>query len=365
MSPLTRYQAELSSGKLQADPCQAQAMRLLQSLYEKVLEEQLPAPRFSFFTTWFKRPTLRPIQGLYFWGGVGRGKTCLMDLFYQSLPEGIGARFHFHRFMLRIHTELNLEQNKGKKDPLLAIAQTLGKEAKVLCFDEFYVSDITDAMLLGTLLQALFEQGVILVTTSNIPPDELYKNGLQRARFLPAIKLLNQHCHTYQLDHGLDYRLRTLKQAKLYLYPCDTQAHNNLLHYFQKLSSGQEPKQQHLEVSSRTIKILGEAEGVLFIHFSQLCQTARSQNDYIELARLFHTVLISEVNDMSHEDDSMRRFIAMVDEFYERNVSLIISAHMEMEDLYRGKQLKFEFKRCLSRLKEMQSVEYLAKKHIP
>jgi len=366
VTPITRYQAELASGNLQADPAQEKAIELLQKLHTELLDKQASKSRLYRIKTLFITPSSSPVKGLYFWGGVGRGKTCLMDMFYHSLPEGLATRLHFHRFMQRIHNELNSGTYKGKKNPLPAIAKTLAKESKILCFDEFFVSDIADAMILGTLLEALFEQGVILIATSNIIPNDLYRNGLQRERFMPAIKLINQNCHIFNLDNGIDYRFRTLQQAELYHFPLDKAANDNLNDYYQQLTTGQHPEKKDLEISGRNIEILGEAESILYISFKQLCQSARSQNDYIELARLFNTVLIAGLSVMTDEDnDAARRFIAMIDEFYERNVTLIISAEQAMQQIYSGSLLSFEFDRCLSRLKEMQSLQYLAQTHIP
>lgn len=365
VTPIIKYKADLASGRLQADSAQAQAMQLLQGLYEQLMAIK---PPLSFFDKLIVRSdkNKQHIQGIYFWGGVGRGKTCLMDLFFHSLPEGIAMRMHFHRFMLRVHQELNSEENRGLKDPLKAVADTLASEANVLCFDEFFVSDIADAMILSAVLEALFARGVILLATSNVIPDDLYKNGLQRARFMPTIKLINQHCQVFNLDSGIDHRLRTLQQVELYHWPLDRQADINLSLYYKKLSSGLPLAAGHIKVLDRSITIYGKAEGVLYIDFSHLCQGARSQNDYIELARLYHTVLLPNVRQMNDDkNDTARRFIAMVDEFYERNVSLIISAEVPMSELYTGEQLAFEFKRCLSRLSEMQSKEYLAKIHLP
>ncbi|MCE2572089.1 cell division protein ZapE [Motilimonas eburnea] len=367
MTPLLKYQNDLKREDFFYDAAQEQAVFALDRLYHDLLKPQPRPAQTSWINriklTFQKPEPIEPIRGLYFWGGVGRGKTYLVDTFFDCLPFNEKMRVHFHRFMHRVHQELGLL--KQQSDPLLIIADKLAKEARVICFDEFFVSDITDAMLLGTLFEALFERGVVLVATSNIIPDELYRNGLQRERFLPAIKLINQHCQIVNVDSGIDYRMRTLEQAEIYHAPLDDKANENLQRYFLQLSS--EPRQYDLSIDilNRQIPVLAEADSVLFIDFSALCESARSQNDYIEIAKIYHTVLLANVCVMGGDkDDAARRFIAMVDEFYERHVALIISAEVEMEQLYRGGRLSFEFQRCLSRLQEMQSKEYLAREHL-
>ncbi|WP_421185970.1 cell division protein ZapE [Aeromonas enteropelogenes] len=364
MTPQQKYQQDLLRPGFQADPAQRMAISRLERLYQDLQRRPTPT-RSGGLLGWLQKPKPpEPIQGIYMWGGVGRGKTWLMDTFFESLPGERKLRCHFHRFMHRIHDELNALN--GQTDPLKQIASKLASETDIICFDEFFVSDITDAMLLGTLFQELFGHGVVLVATSNIPPQELYRNGLQRARFLPAIALIERHCEILNVDGGIDYRLRTLEQAEIYHCPLDLQAKSNLERYFQQLTGGHEARVGDLEINHRQLVSLGMGEGVLYIEFEQLCCTPRSQNDYIELAKLFHTVLLANVQPMgAGTDDAARRFIAMVDEFYERHVKLIISAAVPMADLYGEGLLNFEFQRCLSRLQEMQSHEYLARVHLP
>jgi len=288
----------------------------------------------------------------------------LVDTFFECLPFERKIRIHFHRFMHRVHDEL--KSLKGESDPLTIVADTFAKEAKVICFDEFFVSDITDAMILGTLMQELFARGICLVATSNIIPNELYRNGLQRARFLPAIDLLNQNCRIVNVDSGVDYRLRTLEQAEIYHYPLDDNATQDLIKYFGLLAPEVGGSGRPIEIEGRDIPSLQDADGVVMFEFRALCAGPRSQTDYMEISRCYHTVLVANVEQMGRDlDDIARRFIAMVDEFYERNVKLIISAAVPMEDLYTHGQLEFEFRRCLSRLKEMQSHDYLATQHLP
>lgn len=347
-----------------ADPAQAMAVRHLDDLYHRLLKPKPVAERTMMDRVLRRSPPPPPPEkGLYFWGGVGRGKTYLVDTFYDCLPTQRKMRVHFHRFMQRVHDELRtLEQ---QADPLQVVADRFKQEADLICFDEFFVSDITDAMLLGTLFEALFKRGITLVATSNIPPDELYRNGLQRARFLPAIALIKANCEVVNVDSGVDYRLRTLEQAEIYHAPLDAAAEQNMLRYFEQLSVAPRFSGKNIEINHRTLPTLHEAEGVVHFNFATLCQTARSQADYMELARLYHTVLLSEVKQMGEaESDAARRFIALVDEFYERNVKLIISAEVNWENLYQGQRLAFEYKRCCSRLVEMQSHEYLARPHL-
>jgi len=368
LSPLEKYQNDLKRDDFQYDAAQENAVKHLQRLYEDLQNKPLPVAGFKKVLNRWKRVVVKqkPVnpQGLYFWGGVGRGKTYLVDTFYDCLPFENKMRVHFHRFMHRVHQEM--KSLTGQQDPLKIIAKRFADETCIICFDEFFVSDITDAMILGTLFEELFTHQVTLVATSNIIPDELYRNGLQRARFLPAIGLINQHCDIVNVDSGVDYRLRTLEQAEIYHSPLDQQAQDNLNQYFNQLSVEEGSKDKEVEVNNRLLTTVQESDGVVHFEFSELCESARSQGDYMELSRLYHTVLLANVVQMNRDcDDAARRFIALVDEFYERNVKLIISAQVAMEELYTHGGLEFEFKRCLSRLQEMQSHDYLASQHLP
>ncbi|WDD99788.1 cell division protein ZapE [Thalassomonas actiniarum] len=368
LSPLEKYQRDLQRDDFQYDAAQENAVKHLQRLYEDLQNRPLPVKGFKkVLNRWKKiygKQDNTQIKGLYFWGGVGRGKTYLVDTFYDCLPFENKMRVHFHRFMHRVHQEL--KQHTGQSDPLKIIADRFASEVCIICFDEFFVSDITDAMILGALFEELFARKVTLVATSNIIPDELYRNGLQRARFLPAIALINQHTEVVNVDSGVDYRLRTLEQAEIYHFPLDNQAGENLNRYFEQLSCEPGEKGAAIEVNNRLLETVQASDGVVHFEFSQLCETARSQTDYMEISRMYHTVLLGNVTQMGPEhDDSARRFIALVDEFYERNVKLIMSGQVALENLYRDGRLSFEFKRCLSRLQEMQSHDYLAKEHLP
>ncbi|WP_319553644.1 cell division protein ZapE [uncultured Vibrio sp.] len=366
MTPLERYQKDIAEHGFQRDEAQHQAVTALDKLYHAIVEFQsAPMPQLSKWQKLMgkKVEMPEPPKGLYFWGGVGRGKTYLMDAFFDGLPTDRKMRVHFHRFMYRVHDEL--KQLGDVENPLSKVADTFKKESDVVCFDEFFVSDITDAMILATLLQEMFKRQMILVATSNIEPQNLYRNGLQRARFLPAIDMILARCDVLNVDSGVDYRLRTLEQAEIYHHPLDEQATINLNRYYQQLTGERQHVAHQIEINHRNIDVIEASDGVLHASFAQLCQTTRSQNDYIELSRIYHTVLLADVEQMSGKiDDAARRFIALVDEFYERNVKLIISAQVPMDSLYTQGQLEFEFKRCLSRLTEMQSHEYLAREHL-
>ncbi len=368
LPPLEKYYQDINDNDFQLDLAQENAAKHLQRLFDDLQLKPLPVTGFiKVLNHWkkvYEKPAVKTIKGLYLWGGVGRGKTYLMDIFYNSLPFENKMRVHFHRFMHRVHDEL--KTLTGQEDPLKIIAKRFADETCIICFDEFFVSDITDAMILGGLFQALFSHNVVLVATSNIIPDELYRNGLQRERFLPAIKLINENTEVINVDSGVDYRLRTLEQAEIYHYPLDQQADKNLQDYFIRLSTGICKNEALIEVNHRMLQTVKVSDDVVFFEFYVLCESARSQNDYIELSRNYHTVLLANVKQMSAEnDDVTRRFISLVDEFYERHVKLIISADVPLEELYLGGFLDFEFKRCLSRLLEMQSLSYLSTKHIP
>ncbi len=373
-TPWERYQQDLQREGFNYDPAQEMAVRHLQDLYDRLVkawEADQAAEHAGGLVAKFKsafkgRHTRTLEKGLYFWGGVGRGKTYLMDNFYECLPFEHKMRAHFHRFMRRVHHELKTLD--GQKNPLEIVADRLASEARVICFDEFFVTDITDAMILGNLIQALFNRGVSLVATSNIVPDGLYKDGLQRARFLPAIDMLNRFTLVVNVDGGVDYRLRALEQAELYHYPLDQTADASLQASFESLvvDGSVVQKDVAIEVEGRPVQARYEAEDVAWFDFLALCDGPRSQNDYIELAKEFHAVLVSNIPPLGREtDDQARRFINLVDEFYDRNVKLIVSAAMPLSEMYAGGKLNFEFERTTSRLLEMQSQEYLAAPHRP
>ncbi|HVK98648.1 MAG TPA: cell division protein ZapE [Dongiaceae bacterium] len=368
MTPLEKYQQDLKRPDFSHDAAQEQAVLHLDRLYHELVDRYENRPRSFLSRLSASKALLNPCLGLYFWGGVGRGKTYLVDTFYDCLPFRRKMRIHFHRFMQRVHQEL--KQLQGEKNPLDTVARTLADEAVVLCFDEFFVTDITDAMILGGLMEKLFGHGVTLVATSNIVPDLLYKDGLQRARFLPAIALINKYTQVVNVDSGIDYRLRALEQAEIYHSPLDAEAETSLEQSFVSLAPevGEHPGIEgcEIDINGRPISVRKVADDVLWCDFKALCDGPRSQNDYIELARIYHAVLISGVPQMgAAQDDLARRFVNMVDEFYDRNVKLIMSGAVPIDDLYGGGRLEFEFQRTRSRLLEMQSHEYLARPHRP
>jgi cell division protein ZapE len=308
-----------------------------------------------------RRPTT-PVRGAYLWGGVGRGKTFVMDVFFESLPFSERLRYHFHRLMYRVHGRL--KSLKSQEDPLETVAGEFAEQARVICFDEFSVTDIADAMILGKLLDALFRRGVTLVATSNVPPEDLYKGGLQRRGFLPAIDLIRAHTEILHVDAGTDYRLRALEKAEIYHSPLDGGAQANLARWFDDIAPDKGTQGQAIEINGRNVTSLRRADGIVWFDFAALCGGPRSAEDYIEIARAFQTVIVSAIPVLT-ADDEARRFVALVDEFYDRKVKLIVSAAAPVEDLYRGARLAREFERARSRLREMQSRAYLAAPHVP
>lgn len=371
-SPLALYQRALENGEYQPDDIQREAVTRLDGIYQ-ALSQRGPAAaaptkglfgRLNKLMGKGKNELQTPVRGLYMWGGVGRGKTWLMDMFFQAIPGERKQRLHFHRFMLRVHEELTGLQ--GQSDPLQIVADRFKSETDLLCFDEFFVSDITDAMLLGTLMEALFARGITLVATSNIPPDDLYRNGLQRARFLPAIEMIKQHCDVMNVDAGIDYRLRTLTSAHLWMMPLNEATTKEMDRMFVALSGSDRSDRPVLEINHRKMPTLGVADGVVAMDFLTLCGEGRSQHDYIELSHRFHSVLLFNVPVMIYKtEDQARRFLALVDEFYERHVKLVVSAEATLYEIYQGARLKFEYQRCVSRLQEMQSEAYLRLPHLP
>ncbi len=355
-TPLERYEGLLASGDFEPDAEQRVAMEALDELHHALVAR---SPR----RWWHRIGRVDAPRGLYLWGGVGRGKTWMMDQFHDTLPFEDKLRAHFHRFMARVHAELR--QRAGESDPLPDIARNWARRFRVLCFDEFYVSDIADAMLLSGLFQTLFEQGVTLVATSNIPPRDLYKGGLQRARFLPAIDLIESHTRVIPVGGERDYRLRLLERSTLYTSPLDEGSEQRMAARYERIAAGCDlPRLLH--VNDRDLLARRRGDGVVWFDFAELCERPRSTLDYIEIARAFNTVLLSDVPVMTAETpDSARRFINLIDEFYDRNVKLLISAAAPIDELYTGERLAFEFERTRSRLTEMQSHEYLARPHLP
>jgi cell division protein ZapE len=342
------------------DQAQRRVVGALQNLQDQILRAATLTGRLRRLLPGSSQH--RP-RGIYLWGGVGRGKTFLMDLFFDSLQIEKKKRIHFHRMMRDIHARL--KSLDDVEDPLGRVAADIAADTRVLCFDEFFVSDIADAMILGRLLEGLFERGVVLVTTSNARPADLYKDGLQRERFLPAIALLEEQTNVIELDGGTDYRLKLLQEAGTFLAPLGNVAEMKLMHYFEEIASGETVEKHVLDVLGRDVQTQRCAKGVVWFDFMDICDGPRSQEDYIEIARWYPTVIVADmpVLDPSLEDPA-RRFIAMVDEFYDRKVKLILSAAANVDRLYQGNRLHFEFERTASRLTEMQSNDYLHAAHL-
>jgi cell division protein ZapE len=369
MTPLEKYRQDLQREGFIADRAQKRAVNLTERLFRQLLQPAAAdaAPRNNWLDRLLRRPPAAIVscgpRGLYFWGGVGRGKTYVVDAFYECLPFPEKARTHFHGFMRRIHQELRTLCNV--QNPLDLVAERIARDTRVICFDEFHVSDITDAMLLGNLLKALFARGVTLVATSNEQPDRLYWGGLQRERFLPAIELLKTHTEVYHFDGETDYRLRALERAEIYHMPLDAAANASLSRTFESIAPDTGMQGGAIEIEGREIATVRRADGVVWFEFDTICAGPRAVADYIEIARQYQSVLVSNVPViMPQQDDAARRFVHLIDEFYDRNVKLIISAAALPCDLYRGERLAGMFSRAASRLHEMQSHDYLARPHI-
>lgn len=362
---VARYLEILAERGHRSDPAQDRAASRLDAVLGRLRADASQIGWQEALRRWLRRPRVaRPPTGLYLWGGVGRGKTFLMDLFFQQLPAATGQRSHFHRFMRDVHARLNAHRDVA--DPLEDVAAGIASQARVLCFDEFAVSDVADAMILGGLLDALFRRGVALVATSNLPPRDLYRGGLQRQRFLPAIALLERHTEVLEVDAGIDYRLRQLERTRLYLGSGVADPEAALLSEFTAIAGEPGRADAALDVNGRAIHARRAATEIAWFDFATLCAGPRSVNDYIELARLYHSVVLSGVPVLDRtRDDEARRFIALVDEFYDRGVKLIVAAAAEPGSLYTGQRLAFEFRRTASRLAEMQGREYLARPHRP
>jgi cell division protein ZapE len=362
MTPLDLYRQALNQPTFIHDPAQARIIERLDHLHQELGAAQIPSvPLLQRLLG--RPPMLEPVRGLYLWGGVGRGKTYLMDTFYDALAGPQKLRLHFHRFMQRVHEELRSLKNQA--NPLTEVARHFAEQARVLCLDEMQVNDIADAMIMGGLLRNLFGLGVTLVTTANVAPDHLYRNGLQRDRFLPAIDLIQRHTEVTELDGSTDYRLRHLRQAEVYRWPLDAGARACLERHYREAVAVDHPKPKHILINQREIPVVRWTDGVVWFDFDVICNIPRSQLDHVEVARYFHTVVLENVRRMDDgKSDMVHRLITLVDAFYDRSVKLLISAEVPPEQLYGGHTLAFEFQRTLSRLKEIQSEEYLARPHL-
>jgi cell division protein ZapE len=358
------YRAELARHGYSADRAQLAAIAKLDTL--RTALSQVPGAGAGLARLLRRGPlrtTSTPVGGLYLWGSVGRGKTWLVDLFFQSLDVPQRLRSHFHHFMRDVHAALR--EQRQQRDPLQQVARALATQYRVICLDELYVSDIADAMILGTLFEALLQAGTALVITSNCAPRGLYRDGLQRARFLPAIALLESRLVVHELAGATDFRLRALQRAPIYLSSLNPAlAREQMAALFVQLAGEHGEHQAELRIADRPLAAWRRSSDVVWFGFETLCEGARSQNDYVEIAEEFHTVFVSDVPRFGPEhEDAARRFIALVDEFYDQGVKLVVSAATPPTELYGGERLRFEFARTASRLIEMQSESYLARAH--
>lgn len=352
MTPIDYYNDQWKRGLIAQDTLQLDALQSFQRVYDALIKEH--KKRFSVLRLLYK-PTL--IKGVYLWGSVGIGKTFLMDCFYNCLPFNQKSRMHFHQFMQRIHDQL--KKHQGEIDPLQRIAAEIAKNTLVLCFDEFFVSDIADAMLLGRLFQALFNYGVCLVTTSNIAPDDLYKNGLQRLRFLPAIELIKHHTEVVHIASKVDYRLRHLQEAGVFYTPLNKASEDNMQKTFAVLTDNAKVEVEPIYINGRFIRIKKRINDVVWFDFIDICSIPRSQHDYLVIAEQYKTVFISDIPAIpENATDTIRLFINLVDVFYDARIKLVMSAAEPVPELYSRGQLVLEYARTHSRLLEMQSLDY-------
>ncbi|MEF9978236.1 MAG: cell division protein ZapE [Thermomonas sp.] len=357
--PSRRYADGVARGDWQHDPAQQPALHALDRIHAAL---QAPAPARGLFQRLFGDGPEPAPQGLYLWGGVGRGKTFLIDLFFTGLPFPEKRRTHFHRFMRDVHQRLR--EHAGERDPLAVIAREWRQSLRVIVLDEFFVNDIGDAMLLGRLLERLFAEGVVLVTSSNAAPTDLYKDGLQRARFLPAIALLERECEVVELVSDTDYRLRALTRSPVYRAPLDADSDAWLQQRWRELGGDDGHVDAGIVIDGRRIPVRARSKGLCWFDFAALCEGPRGNADYIEVAREFHTVLLGGIPRMDgNRDDAARRFVHLVDELYDRHVNLVCTADAAPMALYAGERLVAAFERTASRLVEMQSTDYLAHEH--
>ncbi len=351
------FNETLASRGIVADPAQLMAAMRLQQFYDDLVA--FKAARRSRLRKLLLHPQLP--RGVWFWGGVGRGKSFLMDCFFEAVPYQRKRRVHFHAFMAEVHQRLKRYRNEP--DPLARVAAQVGRETRLMCFDEFHVSDIADAMILGRLMAALFDAGVVFCITSNYSPDDLYPNGLQREYLLPTIALLNEKLDVIKVDAGIDYRLRALEQANIYLHPAVDAAEGRMLETFRRVAGG-DGHRRTIEVLGREVAVIRRSPGIAWFDFATLCGGPRSQNDYLDLAHRFHTVFLSGVPKMGPDQASeARRFTWLVDVFYDHRVKLLITADCPVEALYTSGIQSNEFQRTVSRLIEMRSHDYLESPH--
>ncbi len=360
MTPLESYQQDLRRSDFLPDAAQQHAVELTHALYEKLLKANNPKPPGLWAQLLNRKPDY--IKGLYFWGGTGRGKTYLIDCFYDCLPFKEKHRIHFHHFMLDVHEQLRTLPKSP--NPLVIVAEKFASQYQILCLDEFHVHDIADAMLMVGLLKILVDNGVTIVASSNISIKDLYKNGLQRERFLEVISLLQQVTTEYNLGDDTDYRFNKLEKSTIYFVGLNEQTNTSLNTCFENIVPTRPKHNRQIKINNRKLDYLALADDVIWFDYSALCESARSAHDYIEIAQIYTTVVISDIPVMDESYDSAaKRFIHLVDALYDHNVKLICSAEAEPEKLYSAKRLAFAFERTVSRLTEMQTNNYLALPH--
>ena len=363
MTPLESYQHDLKRSNFRVDAAQQKAVELTNQLYECLIEADAKKnKKVGLFTSLFRnKPDY--IKGLYFWGGTGRGKTYLIDCFYECLPFNNKHRIHFHHFMLDIHEQLRTLPKSP--DPLVIVAEKFAARYQVLCLDEFHIHDIADAMLMVGLMPILVNNGVTIIASSNIAIKDLYQNGLQRERFMSVIKLLGEVTEEFNLGDDIDYRFNILEKSTTYFVGLNDANTNNLNHCFESVIPITAKHNRSIIVNSRKIEYCAYADDVIWFSYSAICQTARSSHDYIEIAKIFTTLVISDIPIMDESYDSAaKRFIHLIDALYDHNVKVICSAEAEATQLYTGKRLAFAFDRTVSRLTEMQTSNYLALPHV-
>jgi cell division protein ZapE len=365
-----RYNALAANGTIERDPGQAAVVARLDLLLAALEQHRLARKGSALGWLFGQRAPLEPPRGAYIWGSVGRGKTMLMDLFYEAAPAGSKRRTHFHMFMADVHGRIHDWRQRLKRgevegdEPIAPVAAALAQEAKLLCFDEFAITDIADAMILGRLFKALFEHGVVVVATTNLAPDDQYREGLNRTLFLPFIELIKERMEVLQLQARTDYRLEKIGESPVYYVPADEAAHHAMDDMFRRLTGGVAPRHVRLMVLGHPVDVPAQAMGVARLSYENLCGRPLGASDYLALARSYHTILLEGVPVIpADRRDEAKRFITLIDVLYERRVKLIVSADAEPEGLYSAEtgHEAFEFARTVSRLAEMRSRDYLAR----
>lgn len=369
-----RYAALVAERRIERDPAQVEAIEMLHAIEQQLAARKLASKSSSLGWLFGGREKQGPVKGLYIHGGVGRGKTMLMDLFFDTVPIEKKRRSHFHEFMADVHERIHDFRRRLKigefngEDAIVLTAQSIADETLLLCFDEFHVTDIADAMILGRLFTQLFERGVIVIATSNVEPDQLYRNGLNRGLFLPFIELLKQHMDVMQLEARTDFRLEKLVRGKVWYVPADAAAKAALDEAWERVAAGHSGRPVELSVKGRAVQVPLAAMGAARFSFRDLCGQPLGASDYLRLAREFHTLLIDDVPAMDFDRrNEAKRFIILIDTLYDHAVKLVASAEAEPHDLYRASEGNeaMEFARTASRLIEMASQSYLSLPHGP